>query len=223
MKTIHEIRLANARELCGSEQGDQTRLAMRLGMKKQLLNHYIGKSPIKGIGNAVARRFEQAFDKPTGWLDREHNELEAGREDEVSIDLVALDKSGSTTLVELKLPPPGMLMARASKDWLKSLCNTPNLEKLALMTYAGDGMSPTLSDGAILLVDRGVRHTSADAVYAFHSGEEVFVKRISRRLDGSLLLISDNSAYPQQIVDNPAESGMAIIGRVVAAFNAVRL
>ena len=219
MKTIYEIRRDNTRELCGPELGSHLKLANLLGMQKQLLSQYIGKTPGKGIGNKVARRIEQVYDKPEGWLDREHNDLEAGRQDDTSVDVAALQQLTDDSATPLQLPAGSIQIARLSKAWLSSKAIS-QADKLALLPMVGDAMAPTLADGAILLVDRGVRHVRADAVYTLARGGDVFVKRVMRRTDGALILISDNHAYPQQIVEDPASSGLVVLGRLVAAWNA---
>jgi phage repressor protein C with HTH and peptisase S24 domain len=43
------------------------------------------------------------------------------------------------------------------------------------------------------------------------------VKRVQRKHDGSLVLISDNAAYQPDIVDKSAADDVTVVGRVVWA------
>jgi plasmid maintenance system antidote protein VapI len=69
MKTVNEIRLSNARALSKSGPAE---FARTIESTTQQVNQFMGPNPTRNIGNAIARRIEKAFDKPTGWLDIEH-------------------------------------------------------------------------------------------------------------------------------------------------------
>lgn len=68
---VKEIRRQNLRSLA-ELVGGITRLANRLDKTQSQLSHLIGRNPIKNIGDKVAREAERAFNKPSGWLDRDH-------------------------------------------------------------------------------------------------------------------------------------------------------
>lgn len=74
---VSEIRRQNARYLAESV-GGITALANRMNKAQQQITHIIGKNPIKNIGHGVAKQFEAAFDKESGWMDHEHPELWGG-------------------------------------------------------------------------------------------------------------------------------------------------
>ncbi len=69
--TIEESRVNNAR-LLAKEAGGQSKLAAKLGKSRQLINHYIGKNPIKKIGSEMAREIEIAIGLGSGWMDEFH-------------------------------------------------------------------------------------------------------------------------------------------------------
>lgn len=48
-------------------------MAKRLEMSYQLLQNYIGKTPTKRIGDKIARRAEETFGLPHGWMDQMHD------------------------------------------------------------------------------------------------------------------------------------------------------
>lgn len=70
--SIKNVRRENLRFLAKSI-GGITRLAERLGKTQSQISHLIGNHPVKNIGDKIAAEAEVAFNKPAGWLDREHN------------------------------------------------------------------------------------------------------------------------------------------------------
>lgn len=72
------IRRENMRALAKSI-GGISKLALKLNKSQSQISHLIGSSPIKNIGDKVAAHTEEAFDKPKGWLDKEHYSIEDNR------------------------------------------------------------------------------------------------------------------------------------------------
>lgn len=63
-----QVRRENARWL-SQQCGGPTIFADRVGIAGARVSHLIGPNPVKNIGGATARRIENAFGKPIGWLD----------------------------------------------------------------------------------------------------------------------------------------------------------
>lgn len=76
MDTSQEIRRKNARYLADQE-GGSVNFANLVGISESRVSQIIGKNPTKNIGNVTARRIEECFDKPVGWLDIPHVEAPA--------------------------------------------------------------------------------------------------------------------------------------------------
>lgn len=114
---------------------------------------------------------------------------------------------------------------RLTREWVRS--NLPSItapKNLAVLSAYGDSMAPTFSDGDIVLVDRGITEIKMDAVYVLALNDELYVKRIQRRItDGAVLVLSDNPAYQPVVVDNGERSGLRVLGRVVWAWNGRKL
>lgn len=99
------------------------------------------------------------------------------------------------------------------KDWLQS---RGLKEKDLYVVFArGDSMEPTISDGDSLLVNTAEKDPQDGHIYVIRSCEMLWVKRIQRLLDGSLLLISDNKIYPPMPLKLDEASDVEIIGKVV--------
>ncbi|EFU69271.1 conserved hypothetical protein [Aliarcobacter butzleri JV22] len=59
---------------------------------------------------------------------------------------------------------------------------------------------------------------SRDGIYAFTTIHGLFVKRIQRRVDGKLDIISDNKDYPSQVLN---KNDLEILGKVISSFGLV--
>ncbi|HEY2070680.1 MAG TPA: S24 family peptidase [Rhizomicrobium sp.] len=81
----------------------------------------------------------------------------------------------------------------------------------------GDSMRPTIEHGDPMFVDAGERDVR-DGVYIVRRGEGVLVKRLQRRADGSLLMISDNPAYKPEELPRDDADNLHLIGRVKFVF-----
>lgn len=109
---------------------------------------------------------------------------------------------------------------RVSAAWIRTeLHNVSAPNNLAIITGYGDSMEGTYRDGAQLIVDRGVKDVKVDAIYVLSMNDELYIKRLQRRPDGSILMISDNTKYPPYVVENGERNKFAVLGRVVGAWN----
>lgn len=75
-----------------------------------------------------------------------------------------------------------------------------NFSALKLANVKGDSMEPTLSHGDQVLVDTSCNRFIDDAIYAILQGDYLRFKRIKLKLDGSIIVKSDNP------VDNDPET-----------------
>jgi phage repressor protein C with HTH and peptisase S24 domain len=113
---------------------------------------------------------------------------------------------------------------RLTRTWLqRNLPGVSSPSNLAVISAYGDSMQPTFNDGDILLVDRAVRNVRLDAVYVLAFHDELYIKRIQRRPDGSLAIISDNKVYDPIIVPSDEKESVTVLGRVMWAWNGKRL
>ncbi|MDO9094462.1 MAG: S24 family peptidase [Rubrivivax sp.] len=83
----------------------------------------------------------------------------------------------------------------------------------ALLDVSGNSMEPTLWDGETILVDLHLREVASGGVYVLRDGEELLVKRLQRLIGGGVGVVSDNSNFRSQEVEDPAQ--LNVIGRVV--------
>jgi phage repressor protein C with HTH and peptisase S24 domain len=99
-------------------------------------------------------------------------------------------------------------------DWVRAVLGIEP-DDLILETAVGESMRPTIQDGDLLLVDTTDRTFSSFGVYVLEIAGERLVKRVQRKLDGTLVLISDNDTYQPDHVTGAMLDGVTVIGRVV--------
>lgn len=101
-----------------------------------------------------------------------------------------------------------------SHDWLRhNLGHTSG--QLASVRVHGDSMAPTLLAGETILIDTGVRRVDVSGIYVIEAHGDRLVKRIDRKLDNSLMIISDNPAYPPEVVPSGWQGDITVVGRLV--------
>ena len=110
-----------------------------------------------------------------------------------------------------------------NEEYLRSAVAFSNRDNLAMITGYGDSMQGTYNDGDLLLVDRGVTEIKIDAVYVLCLDGELYIKRIQRRPDGTLLMLSDNKNYPPYEIKNGELATFQVLARVLLVWNAKRL
>lgn len=87
--------------------------------------------------------------------------------------------------------------------------------KLVLIAAVGDSMRPTIGDGDLLLVDTGQARLRDNAIYVIGSEDDLIVKRLQRRRNGGVLIISDNPRYEREEVPPGEAEMLRVVGRVV--------
>jgi hypothetical protein len=105
--------------------------------------------------------------------------------------------------------------------WLRDLCGRSSAD-LSFIKVQGDSMSPTLTDGDDILVDRADGSDRLrDGIYVLRHDDTLIVKRLALNPATRLLTIkSDNPAYPEW--RDCDLGGLRIIGRVIWAGHRVR-
>lgn len=97
-----------------------------------------------------------------------------------------------------------------------------NTKNLAFIHAIGDSMSPTFSDGDILLVDTWDNSVTADKIYVIEAHERLFIKRVRQRIDGAFEISSDNPAVKTVDVLN-GDHQLKVKGRVVWVWNGKKI
>lgn len=86
-----------------------------------------------------------------------------------------------------------------------------------ILPAQGDSMEPTIMNGSPMLVDTSKTDIQSGFIYVIAVENDLLVKRVRRRLDGMIELISDNRAYEPETLDRTSVGQLRVIGRVFAA------
>ena len=93
--------------------------------------------------------------------------------------------------------------------------NHTNSNNIAAINVIGDSMEPTLFDKEIILFDISLQELSKDGVFVISSTSGLFVKRIAKKVDGSIELISDNKNYNSDIITIEEQNSISLLGTVI--------
>ena len=102
--------------------------------------------------------------------------------------------------------------------FLNILGEKDNIKNIEAINVVGDSMEPTLNSNNIIFVDKTKYDISKDGVYAFTTNHGLFVKRIQKRVDGLLDIISDNKDYPLQVLN---KNELNVLGKVISSFGKI--
>lgn len=109
-----------------------------------------------------------------------------------------------------------------SRAWLGQHLPRSRPEALQLVHAYGDSMAGTLNSGDFALVDTDQRVADVDGVYVLQAGGQLFIKRVTRKMDGSHEVSSDNPNVKTVDMLNGSQQ-VRICGRVVYGWNGRRL
>lgn len=102
--------------------------------------------------------------------------------------------------------------------FLQILGGEDNLKNIDAINVIGDSMEPTLNSNNIIFLNKNINDISRDGIYAFTTVHGLFVKRVQKRVDGKLDIISDNKDYPLQILE---QKDIKVLGKVISSFGKV--
>ena len=99
-------------------------------------------------------------------------------------------------------------------EWIKNDLDIPH-QDLILFTVQGDNMSPTLNDGDLTLVDLQASKFEDGSIYVIEFNDALLVKRVQKKLDGSIIIKNDNTLYETESLSIDQVEKLKIIGRVI--------
>lgn len=102
------------------------------------------------------------------------------------------------------------------EDWVRFRLRR-NPANLVVIEAVGDSMAPTIENGDIMLMDKAETRIRDSAIYVLASGDEAIVKRVERKFDGTIKIISDNPVYETVTVTAQQVPDLRVLGRVVWA------
>jgi len=112
------------------------------------------------------------------------------------------------TIEELEIP----------SHFVELLGGERELDNIEAINVSGDSMEPTFSYNDIVFINRTKTDFSRGGVFTIRTEAGLFIKRVQKRVDGKVDIISDNQIYSTQTLD-PSE--LDIIGKVICRFGRV--
>lgn len=100
-----------------------------------------------------------------------------------------------------------------ARPFLRDLGATP--DRCSIIWARGDSMQPTIPDGSILVVDCSQTDVVNGCIYVLNVDDDLLVKRVRRRLDATIEIVSDNSMYPPESLRAEQLRHLRVVGRVV--------
>lgn len=98
------------------------------------------------------------------------------------------------------------------EDWMRRMGINPKLAQA--FTVQGRSMVPLLEEGDLVLVDRSVERLREDGIYVVVYGDAVKVKRVHVRVDGAVILRSEDPGIPDEILRGDELDLLRIEGQV---------
>lgn len=209
-----------------------SRVARLLNSSPQTLKNWESR----GISQAGANNAQAAIGCNANWLlsgegpmsvvpaqlEFTSNVIAIHPEDDLPEDIVQIPEytvrfsgGNGSTVIEYELSEERE-PATYRRTWMQRLHLNP--EKLMRFKVKGDSMEPLLFAGDSVLVnlaENDITQLVEGKVYAIRYGSELRVKRLYPKLDGSLILRSDNKDYTDEFVPpDLVHQHITIIGRV---------
>lgn len=239
MKTSEEIRRQNLL-LAIARAGNAAKLAALAETAPAYLSQLKKQTPDsktgtpKGMGDDIARRIEKALGEPVGWMDTPHDNAGArpARRAEDKLSQVTARhpddgaQDGVVYVPESRIEFSGghgrtaefgiiedQEPASYRSSWFQKYGINP--DHVRRFRVSGRSMEPMLYARDTILVNTDETNIVDGRLYAIRYGDDLRVKFLSRRLDGTLILRSVNPDYKDEEV--PAELAnehISVIGRV---------
>ena len=92
------------------------------------------------------------------------------------------------------------------------------LKNIEALNVTGDSMEPTFSYNDIVFINRAKTDLQRGGIFTIRTEAGLFIKRVQKRIDGKIDIISDNPVYSTQTL-SPNE--IEVLGRVVSKFGDV--
>lgn len=202
--------------------GGPSVMASKTGIPIGTINKYAAMSSAASIGNVVriSRAVDITLDElVSGSVSRDTNVIRTdasinptSRDDFIALPFLDVEASAGHGAVVAAHSEIRSVVS-FERTFLRDLGAVPDHCKI--IGARGDSMTPTIPDGALIVVDHSQREVVNGWISVVNVCGDLLVKRIRRRLDGTVELVSDNPIYPIETIGSDRIDQLVIIGRVV--------
>ncbi len=102
-----------------------------------------------------------------------------------------------------------------NSNFVDMLGGEKELHNIEAINVTGDSMEPTFGYGDIIFINRSLKNIGRGGVFVLNSEGGLFLKRVQKRIDNRVDIISDNKEYQTYAVN---EWDIGIVGKVVGRF-----
>jgi len=209
--------------------GGVEKLAKLANMSSRVISKYLAGDSDPSRERLVA--LAKAGDVSTAWLAAGEGPMRRGAESEPAAPSFVQDRHFQDGEEDFVLIPRYEVAASAGggavihseqivdylsfkTDWIRNGLGLSE-KQLALINVKGDSMEPTLSNEDLILVDLRTRGVEDNSVYVLQFNGVLLVKRLQRKFDGSVVVISDNTIYAPETISKDMVEALNVVGRVV--------
>ncbi|WP_232098157.1 helix-turn-helix transcriptional regulator [Serratia ureilytica] len=166
------------------------------------------------FGEKAARRLEQSYGMPSGFLDGA-NDGKIAKQESQSFKIEVLDVQASAG--------PGVINSEVvqtirsieyTDDHAVQMFGGKQASQIKMITVDGDSMAGTIELGDAIFVDVSKDYFSGDGIYVFLYKNHLHVKRL-QMLPDHLLVHSDNPEYIDWVITEDNEHKLKVIGKVL--------
>ena len=99
-------------------------------------------------------------------------------------------------------------------EWLRETLGL-SPERVAVISVKGDSMEPCLYNGDLVMVDLSTYKIESNGVYVLQIGGFLMVKRVQVKLNGEVVVKSDNPQYEPETFNGHDLERLTVVGRMV--------
>lgn len=195
-----------------AEVGGVTRAGELTDVTRQTVANWISGKTVVGLPEALelAQASGVTLDwVATGYVQRPDLGARSGDTSGYAV-IFRYDVDDQGALIETPRTDSAVIAFRES--WLERLGVSAG--STALLQCNDDAMSPTIREGALLLVDRSQTKIISDGLYVLLRAGGFAIRRAQVLVDGSVMLLADNSRYHPEKIDAAQVSSIGVAGRL---------
>lgn len=216
-----------------SAAGGVSAVSEKTGIPPGTLNKYVSKTSTASFANAAkiaaagginldeiafgvapiaANPLQKALDRMSDFADMRFTRAKPSSSDFIQLPFYQDVSASAGRGLAVSSEQPDSVIA-FTRHFLRDQGAIP--DQCSVISARGDSMAPTIPDASLLVVDHSQNEVANGCIVVINVGDDLLVKRVRRRLDGLVELISDNPAYPPETIGRDTIEQLRVVGRVV--------
>lgn len=208
--TTFDLRRENLRRLILDKfDGNRAAFSRTAGVHQNQINLVLSPNPLhqRNLGEALARRMEEALKLSPGYLDAE---IAHGADESFTVKAWAVPSELKHIVRKDDILSSVSLHATYISQLEGKITSPVNLATCRISTH---DMSPEITFDEHVVIDTGVKTVTVDGVYILGRGTDMFLRRVTKQITGEWLIQTANAAQAPTRIDTL--KGIKAAGRVV--------